>query len=894
MIQTGDAANYEPQDAYERLSSPEVIAQDGDLELSLRPKELKDYIGQEQVKENLEEAKMMLDDDDDEIFNELFKDEIEVKNTENNDTSDFDILASDDESNVEDVPEETSHSTDIDSDVTNISPSTSFEDAIEEDSTESNGATDFDILASDEDESTTEATDEETPLSTAVDSKEANTSPSNLFEDDEEDDDEFFDQLFADTTEDDSTESNDASAFDIFDSDEDESTSEAIDEETSLSTAVDSEEENTSSSTLFEDNANESVTDTTDADFEEDNTSDSSPMNKEDVDGSIEKDSSNSTDNEDVTESIQDTIVADVEVVKSDSPDIMFKSNSTSNQSSVSNSVFEDLFYEYDLTEDKYYGFSSVKTFPYLKSSDGLYYYYLRSKKSGIDNYTYHMTFLCDYFKITKYYKDINGNFFVDITINKVSGEITVKDIPASYFSVKLAHNLVSKGLSFNHLYTQQFGCLCISLLHQTPLTQKDTKIGWHEEEGEPGVFDFKGYDKDIYCGNVVLKQKGSYEEQLIGLNRVIKDSIGCQLAVAIGLSSSVLGFINKVKGEPIFSPIFHIYGSSSKGKSTALSLASSLWGSPKIGEGIMRSWNATHNGLMQSAINNNGVIIPLDELILIKEYISKFVYSFSQGVDKIRYSFESSEPKPNSWCTAILSSGEKSLDTVLEKYEGVSARVVQFYNLTITNSAEHANEIAKTCYENYGHVGQVFVDFIIKQHKYVYERYLALKEEITDEIKNISSLSARLSQYFAIITLSAEIASSLGLETNSDGIKELLITNHKKTVYTLPTVDNQFFAIQNYITSNIFKFIPDSNPNILWGKYDRDDKTVLFIKDKFESFVRGNGWEPKNVVDNFKAAGILISENDRTTIRRSIFGIKTTCYCINLAKGEELWGNKT
>lgn len=53
MIQTGDAAIYEPQDAYERLSSPEVITIDGDMELSLRPKELKDYIGQEKVKENL-------------------------------------------------------------------------------------------------------------------------------------------------------------------------------------------------------------------------------------------------------------------------------------------------------------------------------------------------------------------------------------------------------------------------------------------------------------------------------------------------------------------------------------------------------------------------------------------------------------------------------------------------------------------------------------------------------------------------------------------------------------------------------------------------------------------------------------------------------------------------
>lgn len=52
MIQTGDPV-FEPEDT-ERLSSPELQPQDsGDLELSLRPKSLKDYIGQDQVKENL-------------------------------------------------------------------------------------------------------------------------------------------------------------------------------------------------------------------------------------------------------------------------------------------------------------------------------------------------------------------------------------------------------------------------------------------------------------------------------------------------------------------------------------------------------------------------------------------------------------------------------------------------------------------------------------------------------------------------------------------------------------------------------------------------------------------------------------------------------------------------
>ncbi len=51
MIQTGD--NAFDFSAEERISSPEFTSQDVDLELSLRPKTLADYIGQDKVKENL-------------------------------------------------------------------------------------------------------------------------------------------------------------------------------------------------------------------------------------------------------------------------------------------------------------------------------------------------------------------------------------------------------------------------------------------------------------------------------------------------------------------------------------------------------------------------------------------------------------------------------------------------------------------------------------------------------------------------------------------------------------------------------------------------------------------------------------------------------------------------
>ncbi len=41
-------------DFEERLISPDLTALDNDIEVSLRPKVLSDYIGQDKVKENLE------------------------------------------------------------------------------------------------------------------------------------------------------------------------------------------------------------------------------------------------------------------------------------------------------------------------------------------------------------------------------------------------------------------------------------------------------------------------------------------------------------------------------------------------------------------------------------------------------------------------------------------------------------------------------------------------------------------------------------------------------------------------------------------------------------------------------------------------------------------------
>lgn len=77
-------------------------------------------------------------------------------------------------------------------------------------------------------------------------------------------------------------------------------------------------------------------------------------------------------------------------------------------------------------------------------------------------------------------------------------------------------------------------------------------------------------------------------------------------LAVSTALAGALLDFIDLDLGGGL-----HLKGASSQGKSTALRVATSVWGSPEA----TCSWRATSNGLEALAASLNGTFLPLDEL---------------------------------------------------------------------------------------------------------------------------------------------------------------------------------------------------------------------------------------------------------------------------------------
>ena len=103
----------------------------------------------------------------------------------------------------------------------------------------------------------------------------------------------------------------------------------------------------------------------------------------------------------------------------------------------------------------------------------------------------------------------------------------------------------------------------------------------------------------------------------------------------------------------------FHLEGNSSLGKTTALLVASSVWGSPKF----RQQWRATSNGLESVAAQHSECLLVLDEISQMEgREVGETIYMIANESEKIRGSRGLLVRKRRTWRLLFLSSGEKGL----------------------------------------------------------------------------------------------------------------------------------------------------------------------------------------------------------------------------------------
>lgn len=177
----------------------------------------------------------------------------------------------------------------------------------------------------------------------------------------------------------------------------------------------------------------------------------------------------------------------------------------------------------------------------------------------------------------------------------------------------------------------------------------------------------------------------------------------------------------------------FHLFGDSTRGKTTMLVISGSVWGGGGK-DGFVRSWRTTDNGAEGLCVEHNDLVLPLDEMTLAApELVFSVLYTLANGYTKNRAQEDGRLAAALQWIALVLSSGEHSVTHHLERGPkrlhmtgGLAVRMVDVpielepgvsfeSHAPFASEREFADRMTALAKENYGHAGRAFVREILR-----------------------------------------------------------------------------------------------------------------------------------------------------------------------------------
>lgn len=334
-----------------------------------------------------------------------------------------------------------------------------------------------------------------------------------------------------------------------------------------------------------------------------------------------------------------------------------------------------------------------------------------------------------------------------------------------------------------------------------------------------------KGAIKGSYIGPYKVKPMGSYK----AWKKLVKDEVLGHIALEVvllaGLSAIVNGLISTSTTNE--NPIFHIYGLSGTGKSTAAILAASVFGEAFHGtkiankksgtvcqQSIYSSWGSTENALIASCAGNRGAAIILNELGKFKGTdLSSAVYNFSEGTDKHRLNKELHPSISEGYSTAFISVGELSLLECCKKKEnGLYNRVMEIDDV-LTDSADHSKRITSGCKANNGWASIALAHHIIQEggKEYVLKIFNQYNQKLKEKWPDTPNKERFIEKFAALLLTTAELTKrSMKLSFDKKALTNYLISYDQKHGQKRNSVANSFECVVEYCRVHSSNFYQD------------------------------------------------------------------------------------
>jgi uncharacterized protein (DUF927 family) len=305
-------------------------------------------------------------------------------------------------------------------------------------------------------------------------------------------------------------------------------------------------------------------------------------------------------------------------------------------------------------------------------------------------------------------------------------------------------------------------------------------KTGWH---GDRFIFphaavDCKGiYDESGFIGDkdsANYGSSGTLEEWKTSVAKPCEKNSRLAFSLLLALAAPLL----KRLGMDSFG--VHYYGSSSIGKTSALKIASSVFGSA---DKYPLTWRATSNALECVAVSHNDTLLVLDEIGQAANDLGETVYMLFNGQGKSRSKKEGGLRNKLTWRLIGLSSGELTLEQHAQENSGKLSRAgqeVRFLNVAAdagkglgifddlgrNQSPEQLlRDLSLAINDHYGVAGQKFIQGILVRKNDILTNGKRKLDEyakrLTSELKKPCGQVLRVAKQLAFLVYAGELAIS-------------------------------------------------------------------------------------------------------------------------------------
>jgi putative DNA primase/helicase len=234
----------------------------------------------------------------------------------------------------------------------------------------------------------------------------------------------------------------------------------------------------------------------------------------------------------------------------------------------------------------------------------------------------------------------------------------------------------------------------------------------------------------------------------------------------------------------------FNLRGESSKGKTTVIDVAASVWGPPsKTGpDSFVRQWRTTSNALESTAAAHNHALLPMDEMGQADpKEVPETLYMLAHGTGKDRARAGGGNRRGTTWLTLVLSSSEESAARLADQAgrrikAGQEIRMLDVPAIVpggygcfdhihgATDGSAFAQALRRSVIMQYGTAAPAFLEYIagrlLWEPDFVAQVILAGVEQwcLLHVPKGVDGQVQRAARRLALVAIAGELATAAGI----------------------------------------------------------------------------------------------------------------------------------